>query len=227
MQHLAIIMDGNRRWAKNNGIKGIYGIKSKESVRTAIRFCLKNNIKHLSLYAFSLENFNRSRTEQEILFNLLISTMTSELSGLIEQGVRVKFVGDKNFFPNHVKPIIEKAESQTKLFSKLNLNILFCYGGRQEIINATKIIAQKVKSGELEMDNIDDDIMKQSLWTEGTPDPDLVVRTGKTFRISSFLTYQSVYSEFAFLDCYWPEITEDHLNQCVSGFLDTKRNFGY
>lgn len=227
MQHLAIIMDGNRRWAKNKGIKGLYGKESKESVRTTIRFCLKNNIKHLSLYTFSLENFNRSRTEQEILFSLLISTMTSELPGLIEQGVKIKFVGDKNFFPNHVKPIIEKAESKTKSFSKLNLNILFCYGGRQELISATKSIAQKVKSGELEIDNIDDNVMKQSLWTEGTPDPDLVVRTGKTFRISNFLTYQSVYSEFAFLDCYWPEITEDHLNQCVSGFLGTKRNFGY
>jgi len=227
MQHLAMIMDGNRRWAKKNKIFNPYGKQSQESVKTAISFCIKNKIKHLSLFAFSLENFdNRSTLERSRVFSLLKSTLTKNSDELRDQGVRINFIGDRSVFPDSVMPSIEYAEKKTELCDTLSLNILFCYGSKQEIVYAMKVLADRVQKGELDIDEINDDRIKSVLWTAGIPDPDLIIRTSGVSRLSNFLLYQAAYSEFAFLDCYWPEVTEAHLQQCVNNFYSTKRNFG-
>ena len=227
MQHLAIIMDGNRRWAKKNKLESFSGHKKgKDKIRLAIKFCIKNNIKHLSLYTFSLENFNRCESEKNYLFNLIVEGAKKELPELVEQGVQVKFVGDRRLFPSHIVSSINEIENKTKDLNKLHHNILFGYGAQQEVAFAVKSIAKKVKEGLIDIEEIDEKTVKNHLWTAGTPDPDLIVRTGGDVRLSNFLLYQAAYSEFAFLDCYWPEITEEHLQKCVDKFKASKRNFG-
>jgi len=227
MKHLAMIMDGNRRWAKENGVRELYNESSMESVRTAAEFCIKNEIKYLSLYAFSLENFNRSKQEQTLIFKLLMNTLEKETPRFIKEGMRIRFVGDRTVFPKHVIPHIEKTEEATKDLDSLTINLLFCYGGRQELASAMQAIAKKVKSGELAIGDITDQIIGEHLWTEETPEPELIIRTGGAQRLSNFLTYQSAYSEFSFLDCYWPELKEAHLAHCIKDYNATKRNFGY
>ena len=227
MQHLAMIMDGNRRWAKKNKIINPYSERSQESVKTAIAFCIKNKIRHLSLFAFSLENFdNRSALERNRVFSLLKNVLTKHIDELIEQGVRMCFIGDRNVFPDNIMPAIVKAEEKTRHCDVVNLNVLFCYGAKQEIAHAMKVLAQRVQKGELDIDDIDDEKIQSVLWTAGIPDPDLIIRTSGASRLSNFLLYQAAYSELAFLDCYWPEITEAHLQQCVSDYQTTKRNYG-
>ena len=227
MQHLAFIMDGNRRWAKSAGIAAAQGHKQgKETARLAIDFCIKNNIKYLSLYTFSLENFSRSKVEQEVIFSILVDSITGELHEFIEQGVRIRFVGDRTKFPAHLMQAIANAEEQTKTLHTLHLNILFCYGGQQELVHAVKAIATQVAAGELAVGDITKDTVSNALWTAGVPNPDLIVRTSGVNRLSNFLLYQAAYSELAFLDCHWPEITEAHLQKCVDDFHATKRNYG-
>lgn len=227
MQHLAMIMDGNRRWAKKNNVINPYSKPSQESVKTAITFCIKNKIKHLSLFAFSLENFdNRSALEQNRVFSLLKNVITKNIDELIEQGVRMCFIGDRSVFPDSIMPAIVKAEEKTRHCDVVSLNILFCYGAKQEIVHAMKVLASRVQKGELDIEDINDEKIQSVLWTAGIPDPDLIIRTSGVSRLSNFLLYQAAYSELAFLDCYWPEITEAHLQQCMSDYQATKRNYG-
>ena len=227
MQHLAIIPDGNRRWAKKNRLKSILGHKKGlDAVRTTIEFCLKNGIKYLSIYTFSLENFNRPKEEKRYLFDLLIKRSDAQIPEFIEHGIRVRFIGDKNYFPPNIHSSILKVEEQTKDLDKLNLNLLFCYGAKTELVHAAKSLAKKVKAGVLAVDDIDEEKISGSLWTAGMPDPDLIIRTSGVARLSNFLLYQAAYSEFMFLDCYWPEITEQHLQRCFDDFKEIQRNFG-
>ena len=227
MQHLAIIPDGNRRWAIKHKLQTFMGHKKGLSAfKVAIEFCLKNNINYLSFYAFSLENFNRSETEKKYLFNLLIEEFSAQLPELIKQRVRIRFLGNKEYFPKTVLPFIKDAENQTKELKKLNLNILFCYGSQNEITNAVKEMAQKVQAGVLAIDDIDEKQISNHLLTSGMPDPDLIIRTSGFSRLSNFLLYQAAYSEFMFLNCLWPDITLNHLDKCLKDFKDIKRNFG-
>jgi undecaprenyl diphosphate synthase len=227
MQHLAMIMDGNRRWAKKNRILNPYGKPSQESVKTAIGFCIKNKIEHLSLFAFSLENFdNRSALERNRVFSLLKSVLIKKIDELIKQGVCIRFIGDRRVFPNSIMPAIVNAENKTQHCDVVNLNILFCYGAKQEIANAIKVLAERVRKGELDINDINDEKIRSVLWTAGIPDPDLIIRTSGVSRLSNFLLYQAAYSEFASLDCYWPEITEAHLQQCMTDYRAVKQNFG-
>ncbi len=227
MQHLAIIPDGNRRWALQNKLESFFGHKKgMEHVRSAIQVCIKNGIKYLSFYTFSLENFKRSDQEKIYLFNLLAEGMSKELPDLIKNGIRVRFIGDRTLFPQSLCPVVHEVEHQTAHLQTLNLNLLFCYGATTEITHAVKVIAQKVKDGLLSVDEINDDTVHNALWTAGIPDPDLIIRTGGLSRLSNFLLYQSAYSEFSCLDCYWPEITEEKLEQCLDRFKTIQRNFG-
>ena len=226
MQHLAMIMDGNRRWAKKNSIINPYNEKSQEAVKTAITFCIKQNIPYLSLFAFSLENFKRPLLERERVFSLLKKVLTHHLDELIEEGIRIRFIGDRALFPSFLKPHIEEAEEKSAPCSRLNLNILFCYGGQQELAHATKKIAQAVKEGRLRLEDISEQTFKEELWTAGMPNPDLIIRTSGHYRLSNFLLYQAAYSELAFVDCYWPEITEDLIQECVQKYELTKKNYG-
>jgi undecaprenyl diphosphate synthase len=227
MQHLAIIPDGNRRWALKNKLKSYFGHKTgQESVRSAMKVCLENNIQYLSIYTFSLENFKRSDEEKEYLFELLSKGLADELPHLLEHGIRISFVGDKSFFPSSLQQVIYELESKTKHLDKLRVNLLFCYGAQQEIVHAVKSLSEKVKRGELDPATIDEKVISRELWTAGTPDPDLIIRTGGALRLSNFLLFQAAYSEFMFIDCFWPEMTHAKLQACIDEFRSVKRNFG-
>lgn len=221
-------MDGNRRWARKAGLAPWIGHrKGVEPVKTTISFCLKHNIPYLTLYAFSLENFKRPQKELDFLFNTLAQEIASkELNELFEQGIKVRFVGDKSLFPRQLVPIIEEIEEKTRNGTRLELIILFCYGGRQELFAAAHKLAQGVKEGVFNLATVTQQDFESCLWTSNVPTPDIIIRTGGMQRLSNFLPYQAAYSELYFLTCFWPEITEEHLVDALLWFKDRPRNFG-
>jgi undecaprenyl diphosphate synthase len=227
MQHLAIIPDGNRRWAVEHKLEVCFGHKKgMDAFGTAITVCLNNGIKFLSFYAFSLENFKRSDIEKKYLFSTLPEEFLKKLPDLIEKGVKVQFLGDKTFYPENLKKIIREIEEKTQSLKNLTLSFLFCYGGRQELVFAAKKIAEQIRLGDLRPENITEQVISDSLWTAGMPDPDLIIRTSGIVRLSNFLLYQAAYSEFKFLSCYWPEVSEQVLQECVDEFNSVQRKFG-
>lgn len=228
IQHLAIVMDGNRRWARKNKLDVLLGHSKGgiDAVKRSVDFCLKQGISYLSLYTFSLENLKRTETEKSFLFNLLISEGSKSMQEFIDQKIRIRFVGDKTLFPQNVLSLSHDIEEKTKHFTKLTINILFCYGARQEIVCGIKSLYHKIKEGLISENDITEDSLNQCLWTYGTPEPDLVIRTGGRKRLSNFLLFQSAYSELYFLDCLWPEVQEADLENAVNSFAHVKRNFG-
>lgn len=227
MQHLAIIPDGNRRWAKQNKLKTILGYqKGGQAFFTTIDVCLKNNIKYLSFYTFSLENFNRTQEEQDYLFTQISDECKKNTPNLIQKKIRVKFIGQRELFPKSTVNTINEIESLTQNFDTLTINFMFCYGGKQEIIQAIKNIASAVKNGDVPIDKIDEDLLKSHLWLTQTPDPELIIRTSGIHRLSNFLTFQSVYSEIMFLDCLWPDVSSETLQNCIDAYQKISRNFG-
>ncbi len=227
MQHLACIMDGNRRYALKHGWKPWIGHqKGVDAVRVTLDFCLENKIPYLSLYTFSIENFKRSQEEKLFLFDLIPTMAKQHLDELIEKGVRVKFVGDRSLFPANIAPMLDEIEKQTQHGTHLQINCLFCYGSQQEIAYAAKEIARKVKAGQLQEEDINEEIVAQHLWTNGIPDPDLIFRTGGQQRLSNYLLFQAAYSEYYFTDQLWPALKKQDLEQACSSFDIIKRNFG-
>ena len=227
IDHIAFIMDGNRRWATSKGLLKVQGHKEGiNTVETVAQFCLENNIRYVSLYTFSVENLKRSKKEKEYLFNLLIDQSDRLLKKFIKNNIKANFVGDKSLFPAKVLPVFKKIEEETAHFNALHINFLFCYGARQEIVQGAKAIAKKVKNGTMSEDEINDKTFGAHLWSSDFPEPDLIVRTGGQVRLSNFLLYQAAYSEFCFLDCMWPELDNNHLNNILSTYKKRKRNFG-
>jgi undecaprenyl diphosphate synthase len=228
MQHVAIIMDGNRRWARQNKFQSTFfgHKKGVESVRRAVEWCLKNEISYLSLYTFSLENLRRSEEEKQYLLDLVIETIYAEADELAEKGVKVQFVGDRKLFPVGVIPAINEIEEKTVDGTKLTVNILFYYGAQQELADAAKKLAYAVQEGRIDPESITTETLKNELWTVGIPDPDIVIRPGGFSRMSNFLLYQTAYSELFFLDKMWPDVTEDDLTHCANRFMEMRRNFG-
>jgi len=228
IQHLAIVMDGNRRWALKNKLEVLLGHSKGgiNALKIALDFCLDRNILYLSLYAFSLENLKRTEQEKNFLFNLIITQGKEWLSEALVKGVKIKFVGERSLFPQTVLEMCEELEKATEHLTQLHLNILFCYGGRQEIVAGVKVVIQKVKAGLLKEEDFSEKVFEDCLWMNGTPDPELIIRTGGVKRLSNFLLYQAAYSEFCFFDCLWPEITKERLEKALSEFLSIKRNFG-
>lgn len=227
LNHLACIMDGNRRWAKQQGKMPWYGHdQGIETVHKVIEFCLKKQIKYLSLYTFSLENFSRSPQENNYLFGLMLKEAQKGSSEFKERGIRLRFIGDRALFPTSLQPLLDTLEQETAQGDALIVNLLFCYGGRQEIAAAVKKIAQQVKNGALHEDAITPELVGSYLWTGVMPDPDLIIRTGGFSRLSNFLPYQSAYSEIHVLDCLWPDLTAVHLESAYDSFMGCKRNFG-
>lgn len=227
IKHLAIIMDGNRRWAKKNSLMPWLGHKSGvETVKKTIGFCLKNKIEYLSLYTFSIENFKRSELEVSYLFNLLIDQALNSLEFLVENKIRVKFVGDRSLFPDSVIKSCEKIETETLSCSQLYLNILFCYSGQREIIDGVKSVIDLINKKNLDIKDLDEQSFGKILWAGDVPSPELVIRTGGMRRLSNFLLYHIAYSELYFLDKLWPEITDEDLVQALDFFENSKRNFG-
>lgn len=220
ISHLALIMDGNRRWAKQQGLFSWQGHRQgAKTVEMAIEYCLNKGISYLSLYAFSLENLQREEIEKSYLFNLIIESNTRS-SEFIKNGVKVRFVGDLSLLPEDVQRSCHRLMQETAEGQKLVCNFLVCYGGQQEIIHATQKI---IDSG---LGKIDKDIFKSHLWLGSIPDPEIIIRTGGVKRLSNFLLFQAAYSEIRFLDCFWPALTLDMLDTTVQDCLASKKNFG-
>lgn len=227
ISHLALIMDGNRRWAKKRLLTPWKGhSEGVEAAQRSIEFCLKKQIKFLSLYTFSLENFSRSMEEKSFLFEILAHETHNRLPELIHNGVRICFVGDRTLFPKALVSVVDDVEAQTKHLDRLQVNLLFCYGGQQEIAHACKRIAQKVKAGLISEDQIDEKLISEHVWTGAIKEPELIIRTGGRKRLSNFLLFQAAYSELYFLDCLWPDLQEHDLEVALQYFDDVTRNFG-
>lgn len=227
IKHLACIMDGNRRWARNLGWETLKGhSEGASTVKKVIGFCLEKGISYLSLYAFSIENFNRTELEKNYLFDLIARNAQEGLEEFINKGIRVRFIGDRSLFPAQLLPVCEDIEEKTKHLNTLHLNFLFCYGARQEIIGGIKQLVRRILDGRVAEADISAEMFQGYLWTGDIPEPDLIIRTGKVRRLSNFLLYQAAYSEFYFLDCLWPELTTQHLESALASFDTCQRNFG-
>ncbi len=226
IQHIAFIMDGNRRWARAQSIEALYGNESKKAVERALSYCMKHAIPFISLYAFSLENMKRSSIETNYIFNTAIETIEEMLPYFIKEQIKISFIGQRELFPETISSSILKIENSTIDFKKLHVSVLFCYGGQQEIVQAVKNIAYKVAGRELDPAAITSELFESYLQTAPVPFPELIIRTGGYKRLSNFLLYQAAYSELYFLDCLWPELTEKDIENCVDNYNKIKKNFG-
>lgn len=228
IKHLGCIMSGNRTWAKRQGWLPVMGYKyGVQAIRRVLDFCLKKEISYVSLYTFSIENFKRPEQEKNYLFEVLAKEeFNSMLEDALKKGVRIRFIGDRSLFPVSVASMFSQAEERTAQLKNLTVNFMFCYGGRQEIVHATKVIAQKIKNNELSIDAITQELFSQQLWTEDIPDPDLIIRPDGEKRLSNFLLYQAAYAELYFLDCMWPGLSDQHLEDAWEYYNHVKRNFG-
>ncbi len=222
-QHIGIILDGNRRWAKKRGMSGWQGhLKGMQRVEKAVTYLGKLGVKVLTLYAFSVENWQRSQTEVSYLMRLFEKFLDKNFEKLNRQGVRLRILGDLSKFPINLKKKLETAIEQTKNNSKMILNIALNYSGRDEIKRAIqKIMALKLKKGQ-----INEELISQNLDTGGLPDPDLIIRTSGEQRLSGFLLWQAAYSEFYFTKTYWPDFDEQEIDKAISEFQRRQRRFG-
>ncbi len=226
-RHIGIIMDGNRRWARKQGID--YRLGHKEGAKTLekiVRYAKKIGIKYITVYAFSTENWKRSEEEVGALMLLLKNYLDDYSKRADTEDIKIKILGDVSALSKGLQKSISNAVERTKDNKAITFSIALNYGGRDEIIHAIKKIAEAVKKGSLEIEDINEDIVSDNLYTEGIPDPDLIIRTSGELRSSGFLTWQSVYSEYLFLDKYWPDFSEEDLDNAVIEFNKRKRNFG-
>lgn len=227
LQHIAIIMDGNRRWAKEKCLPSAIGHqKGVCSLKNILKACHTFNIKYLTVYAFSTENWNRPQDEVNFLMNLLATTIKGELKELHENKVRIKFVGDLTRLADNLRNILLEAEEYTKDNTGVKLQIAFNYGSRMEIVNAVKAIAKNVEEGKVSIDEITEETIANNLYTSEIPDPDLLIRTGGEMRISNYLLWQLAYSEIFITEQYWPDFDQDSLADAILEFQNRNRRFG-
>ncbi len=221
-KHIAIIMDGNGRWAEQQKKPRTFGHKAGVStLRETIKHCLEFKIKHLSVYAFSTENWKRPEKEVTFLLKLLATMINKELPHLIEQNIKVKIIGETHKLNDSLKKNIKKIEEQTQHCSTFQLNIMINYGSRQEIINGVNTILKKKPSKP-----ITEEIFSQYLYTKDIPDPDILIRTSNEHRISNFLLWQISYSELYFHDSFWPDFSKEDLETILHDYQQRQRRFG-
>ena len=226
-RHVAIIMDGNGRWAKARGLGRSAGhAAGTEALREIIRASDDWGIEALSIYAFSTENWARSKEEVGALMSLLLKYFSSEIDELCEKNVRITILGDVDGLPGPQREAVIKAMDRTRNNTGLKLNIALNYGGRAELVRAAKLLAQKAKDGELDPEDIDEGLFAGQLYTAGSPDVDLLIRTSGEQRLSNFLPWQTTYAEFVFDDTYWPDFDRAHYLQCLKVYADRDRRFG-
>ena len=226
-KHIAIIMDGNRRWAKNKGLPISYGHKEgAKTLERIVRYANKIGLKHITVYAFSTENWKRAEEEVSALMLLLKNYLDDYSKRADTENIKIKFLGDTTALPKSMHKSIENCLSRTENNTGITFNIALNYGGRLEIVRAVKEIAKKVKQNEIEIEDINEEIISNELYTKGQPDPDLVIRTSGELRLSNFLTWQSVYSELLFIKKYWPDFSEDDLDEAIIEYQKRTRNFG-
>ncbi len=230
-RHVAIILDGNRRFAKSKGIDlnsaYEYGAKNVEKL---LEWCLELKIPSLTLYCLSTENLKRRKEELEPVLNVIRSNLEKALEDerIYKEGVRINILGNKELLPSNLRELAEKVEEKTRKNEKFNLNLAIGYGGRNEILDAVKKIAKEVKAGNLKVENLNEKTFEKFLYTSSLPypEPDLVIRTSGEERISNFLLWQTAYSELTFLDIYWPEFRKIDLLRAIRTYQRRKRKFG-
>jgi undecaprenyl diphosphate synthase len=225
--HIAIIMDGNGRWAKEKGKDRIFGhYEGVISVRHAVEACAEVGVRYLTLYAFSTENWNRPKNEVNALMELLVNTLDSEIQGLHKNGVRLHVIGDFESLPPNCKLQLRKAIELTEHNGGLNVVLALSYSAKWEIAEATKAIARDVQAGSLSIEDIDDDTISSYLNTAHIPDPELMIRTSGECRISNFLLYQLAYAELYFTPVHWPDFRKEHLFEAIHNYQQRERRFG-
>lgn len=226
-QHLAVIMDGNGRWAQKRRRPRLLGHRAgANAANRCIDFCLARGINALTLYAFSSENWGRPDDEVNGLMKLFLQALESELASMIARGIRVRFIGERERFNDAIQERMRVAEERTQHLAKLNLNVAASYGGRGDVVHAAKKLATLVQSGDLRVDQIDESVFGRHVALADLPDPDLMIRTGGDQRISNFLLWQSAYTEFWFTDALWPDVDDKLLDQALSDYANRERRFG-
>ena len=225
--HVAIIMDGNGRWAKARGLPRVAGHRrGADAVRRVVRGAGELGIPVLTLFAFSTENWTRPADEVNDLMGLLRHYLRNELEELHKNGARLRVIGNRAGLPTDIVRDIAEAENMTRANSRIDVNICINYGARDEILQATRNLARRVAAGELAADGIDEARFEQELLTAGVPDPDLLIRTSGEQRISNFLLWQCAYAELVFVDTLWPDFGKDHLEQAIAEFRRRERRYG-
>lgn len=226
-RHVAIIMDGNGRWADKNRVSTISGHRTgAEVTRKIVHHAAMRGISYLTLYAFSAENWLRPQGWIDDLMGLLRYNLKNQIQDLNENGVCLKVIGDRNKLPDDIVKLIEKSEIKTAQNNRITLIVALSYGGRDEIIHATRQIATKVKDGHLNIEDITSDTFQHNLYTTGIPDPDLLIRTSGEERISNFLLWQMAYTEFVFSPVLWPDFSPDDFDQALAIYQQRDRRYG-
>ena len=226
-EHIAIIMDGNRRWAKLRKLDPRLGHKKgAEVLENMVKYCNKIGIKYLTVYAFSTENWKRSKEEVGALMILLQNYLDDFSKRADTDNIRIKMLGDRAGLSQGLLKSLDNAIERTKNNTGITFNVAFNYGGRDEIVKAVRKIAEEVKQDKIDIENIDEALISDNLYTAGIPDPDLMIRTSGEIRLSNFLPWQLVYSEFYFTDKLWPDFTEEDLNEAIDEYNRRNRKFG-
>jgi len=225
--HIAIIMDGNGRWAKQRGLPRASGHKrGVDTVRDIVEAAAEIGVKYLTLYTFSTENWNRPKDEVSTLMRLLLSSLKARLSELDKNDIKLTSVGDLSSLPVEVQKQLRTDIEKTRNNKRMTLNLALSYSGRWELVKAVKSISEQVAEGKLKSEDIDEKIISDNLTTRELPDPDLLIRTSGEFRVSNFLLWQIAYSEFVILDVLWPEFKREHLYNSIKEFQKRERRFG-
>lgn len=226
-KHVAIIMDGNGRWAKSKGMPRVFGHKNGvTAVRDICEAAAELGIEHLTLYAFSTENWSRPATEVSTLMALLFETVKLELATLTKNNIRLNTIGDISQLPERSRKSLEEAMAKTSGNTRMTLNLALNYSSRWEIVQAAKSIAEKVKSGLLEPDQIDETVFANHLTTQNIPDPELLIRTSGELRISNYLLWQIAYAELYFTPVFWPDFRREHFYEAIRAYQARERRFG-
>ena len=226
-EHVAIIMDGNGRWAKKRGLPRTAGHKrGANNFRTIANYLNEIGVKYMTFYAFSTENWKRSKDEVDTIMELFKDYLNEALDRLNETNMRMVFIGDKSVLNDEIRALMEKIETESEKNDGTVVNMAINYGGRQEVTFACKEIAEKVKSGELNPEDISEDTISANIFTKGQPDPDLIIRPSGEYRLSNFLIWQSAYSEFWFDNVLWPDFTIKDMNRALNDYASRQRRFG-
>jgi undecaprenyl diphosphate synthase len=226
-QHVAIIMDGNGRWAKKQGLLRAFGHESgTKSVKKIIKASAKLGIECLTLYAFSTENWNRPKLEVDTLMRVLINSLKKEVTTLQENNIKLNAIGNLEKLPQSAQKELQDVINKTQNNTRLTLTLALSYGAREEIVNAVKNISNKVKNNIISIDSIDDSIINEHLYTQNLPDVDLLIRTSGEHRISNFLLWQIAYAELYFTDILWPDFKEEDLYEAIISYQKRERRFG-
>ena len=226
-QHIAVIMDGNGRWAKKRGLRRENGHREgRKSVKKIVECCVELGIKNLTLYAFSTENWNRPKLEIDFLMQLLFLSLKDELKTLNKNNIKFETIGDLTRLPKKISNYLQKVKSETKKNSKLTLTLALSYGSRNEIVNVVRELSDKVKNNIISSKNIDETVINDHLYTRNLPDVDLLIRTSGEKRISNFLLWQIAYSELYFTKKLWPDFRKKDLYKAIVSYQNRERRFG-